>query len=77
MRSVGSREYRLRDVLHKLQEMTGRDVPVHVLRYAIEVGAIDPPVKRGGWHCYTRQHLDGMRRYLAERSRLHSAEVKK
>lgn len=68
MRSLGRSGFTLRDVLHKLRSEGWHAEPHHVW-YAMERGAITPPKKRGGWNCYTSHHVDGLRKFLRERSR--------
>jgi hypothetical protein len=68
MRTQGSTGLRLRDVLEQLTS-EGWVVRPHHIQYALRASVIDPPKKSGGWHRYTERHVDGLRRYLAERSR--------
>jgi hypothetical protein len=68
MRIPGSTGLRLRDVIEQLTS-EGWVVRPHHIQYALRASAIDPPKKSGGWHRYTQRHMDGLRRYLAERSR--------
>jgi len=68
MRAVGSSGLRLRDVIDQLRQ-EGWNVQPHHVTYALKRNVIAQPQKRGGWHHYTQRHVDGLRKYLAERSR--------
>lgn len=68
MRTKGSACLRLRDVISQLTS-EGWVVRTHHVQYAIRAKAIEQPIKAGGWHRYTERHVDGLRRYLSERSR--------
>ncbi len=68
MRTQGSPGLRLRDVIEQLTS-EGWVVRPHHVQYALRASVIDQPKKSGGWHRYTQRHVDGLRRYLAERSR--------
>jgi hypothetical protein len=68
MRTQGSPGLRLRDVINKLTS-EGWQVRPHHVQYALAHSGIERPKKVGGWHRYTQRHVDGLRRYLAERSR--------
>ena len=47
----------------------GWHVGRHHVAHAIASGAVPEPPKRGGWRRFTDQHVEGLRSYLAERSR--------
>jgi len=76
MRAVGSSGLRLRDVIEQLRG-EGWNVQPHHVTYALRHSVIAQPQKRGGWHYYTRRHVDALRRYLAERSRSQSGRPAK
>lgn len=68
MRAADSSGLRLRDVIEVLSR-EGWHVRPHHVRYALAHSGIGQPKKHGGWCRYTERHIDGLRRYLAERSR--------
>lgn len=74
MRAAGSSALRLRDVIEQLKS-EGWVVRQHHVAYAMRQHAIALPKKQGGWFVYTQRHVEGLRRYLAERSRSQPREV--
>jgi hypothetical protein len=68
MRSNHQRGLALAEVINQLRS-EGWHVGRHHVAHAIASGAIPEPPKRGGWRRFTTQHVEGLRSYLAERSR--------
>jgi hypothetical protein len=64
----------LREVITKL-EKEGWRVGRHHVAHAIKSGAIPEPPKCGGWRRFTAEHVEGLRTYLAERSRSQPREA--
>jgi hypothetical protein len=76
MRAVHQRGLTLREAIAHLRS-EGWHVDRHHVAHAIAVNAIPDPPKRGGWRRFTAEHVDGLRRYLAERSRSQPREAGK
>ena len=58
------------EVIDRASAHFGRPVPKTVFAYALHVGAIERPEKRGGWFVFTQRQLDQFIDYLENRSRL-------
>jgi len=68
MRGIHQSGLTLREAIEQLRK-EGWHVDRHHVAHAIATKAIPEPPKRGGWRRFTTEHVDAMRRYLAERSR--------
>lgn len=68
MRAAHQRGLTLREAIERLRS-EGWHVDRHHVAHAIAIKAIPDPPKRGGWRRFTAEHVDGLRNYLAERSR--------
>jgi hypothetical protein len=64
----------LGEVINQLRK-EGWQIGRHHVAHAITSGAIPQPPKRGGWRRFDAQHVQGLRAYLAERSRSQPREV--
>jgi hypothetical protein len=74
MRAVRQSGLTLREAISTLKK-EGWHVGRHHVAHAIAIKAIPQPPKRGGWRRFSAEHVDGMRRYLAERSRSQPREA--
>ena len=76
MRGIHQRGLTLREAIEQLRK-EGWHVDRHHVAHAIATKAMPAPPKRGGWRRFTTEHVDALRRYLAERSRSQPREVGK
>lgn len=76
MRAVRQSGLTLREAIKTLQN-EGWHVCRHHVAHAIAIKAIPQPPKRGGWRRFSTEHVDALRRYLAERSRSQPREAGK
>jgi hypothetical protein len=68
MPSVHQHGLALREVIQQLRK-EGWHVGRHHVAHAIANGAMPEPPKRGGWRRFSQEHVEALRKYLAECSR--------